>query len=44
MLLSAVDVAYGIEPIPEQPGWSGFVTNGAGVLDARTNMVAGINV
>lgn len=43
-LLSAFDAAYGIEPIPEQPGWSGFVTAGAGVLDASTNMVAGIDV
>jgi Protein of unknown function (DUF2860) len=35
--------AHAIEPIPEQPGWSGFVTLGVGVLSAETNQVAGID-
>jgi len=36
-------VADAIEPIPEKPGWSGFVTVGVGSLSAETNMVAGID-
>ena len=34
---------HAIEPIPEQPGFSGFVTLGLGVLSAETNQVAGID-
>ena len=44
VLLAFSTSAGAIEPIPEQPGWSGFVTIGGGVLDARTNTVAGIDV
>lgn len=33
--------AQAIEPIPETPGWRGFVLAGAGYLDFRTNLVAG---
>lgn len=32
-----------IEPIPEVPGWSGFVTLGVGAASYKTNMVAGID-
>ena len=35
--------AHAIEPIPEQPGFSGFVILGVGVLSAETNQVAGID-
>lgn len=47
ILLSALFAVAGsvhaIDAIPEQPGWSGFVTVGAGGLWAQTNMVAGID-
>ena len=33
--------AQAIEPIPETPGWRGFVLGGAGYLDFKTNLVAG---
>jgi hypothetical protein len=36
-------VANAIEPVPDTPGWSGLVTMGLGALDAKTNMVAGID-
>jgi len=35
--------AHSIQPIPAEPGWSGTVTVGAGALEAKTNMVAGID-
>lgn len=35
--------AHAIEPIPEQPGFNGLVTLGLGVLNAETNLVAGID-
>lgn len=34
-------LAQAIEPIPETPGWRGFVLAGAGYLDFKTNLVAG---
>lgn len=43
-ILASCGAANAIEPIPEQTGWSGFVTVGAGVLDVKTNTVAGIDV
>ncbi len=46
LLLSAIclsGAANAIEPIPAEPGWSGFVTVGVGAVSAETNMVAGID-
>src|SRR5262245_38320148 len=46
LLLAAIGLsgaANAIEPIPAEPGWSGFVTLGVGGLSAETNMVAGID-
>jgi hypothetical protein len=46
LLLAAVVLcgsAHAIEPIPAEPGWSGFVTVGVGGVSAETNMVAGID-
>jgi hypothetical protein len=46
LLLAAVVIsgaAKAIEPIPAEPGWSGFVTVGLGVLSAKTNMVSGVD-
>ena len=36
--------AHAIDAIPEKPGWHGFLMLGAGVLQAETNMVAGIDL
>lgn len=36
--------AAAIEPIPQTPGWRGFVVLGAGYTDLRSNLVAGNNV
>jgi hypothetical protein len=33
--------AHAIEPIPETPGWGGFVLAGVGFTDLRSNFVAG---
>jgi hypothetical protein len=33
--------ARAIEPIPQTPGWRGFVVLGAGYMDLRSNFVAG---
>jgi opacity protein-like surface antigen len=33
--------AAAIEPIPETPGWRGFVVGGAGYADVKSNVVAG---
>ena len=33
--------AEAIEPIPETPGWRGFVLAGAGYIEFETNLVAG---
>jgi hypothetical protein len=35
--------ANAIEPIPGQPGWSGFVTLSLGAHSTETNLVAGID-
>ncbi|MEJ2470904.1 MAG: DUF2860 family protein [Desulfuromonadales bacterium] len=42
VLFSGVN-ALAIEPIPEEPGWSGFVNIGLAYFDAETNMVAGVD-
>ena len=34
-------VAHAIEPIPETPGWRGFVVVGAAYTDVKSNLVAG---
>lgn len=38
---AASSVALAIEPIPETPGWRGFVVLGAGYTDLESNLVAG---
>lgn len=42
-LAAMAGTASAIDPIPNEPGWSGFVNVGAGVISAKTNMVAGID-
>ena len=37
-------LASAIEPIPETPGWRGFVVLGAGYTDLKSNLVAGNSV
>ena len=34
-------VALAIEPIPETPGWRGFVVVGGGYVDLKSNLIAG---
>jgi hypothetical protein len=34
-------LASAIEPIPQTPGWRGFVVGGVGYLDVRSNLIAG---
>ena len=34
-------VAWSIEPIPQTPGWRGFVVGGAGYTEVKSNVVAG---
>jgi len=41
MALAASLPAGAIEPIPQAPGWRGFVVVGAGYTDLRSNLVAG---
>jgi len=43
-ILAVCSSAGAIEPIPDKPGWSGFVILGGGVAEAETNMVAGIDM
>ena len=44
--LSAIasPAALAIEPIPETPGWRGFVVVGGGYVDLKSNTVAGNNL
>jgi hypothetical protein len=42
-LIAVNGSAYAIDPIPAEPGWSGFVTFGLGSMNVETNMVAGID-
>ena len=41
--IALANSAYAIDPIPDEVGWSGFVRLGAGGLQAKTNMVEGID-
>jgi hypothetical protein len=38
---AAAPLASAIEPIPQTPGWRGFVVGGAGYTDLKSNFVAG---
>jgi len=42
-LIAVTGSAQAINPIPEQTGWSGFVTLGLGSMEAETNMISGID-
>jgi len=42
-LIAAVGSAQAINPIPGQPGWSGFVTLGVNSMDVETNTISGID-
>jgi len=37
----APPLAFAIEPIPETPGWRGFVVGGVGYTEVKSNFVAG---
>jgi len=37
----APGLAFAIDPIPETPGWRGFVVLGGGYMDLKSNFVAG---
>lgn len=41
VLLAVTHLAYAIDPIPEEPGFSGFVRLGGGVLNYASNTIAG---
>jgi hypothetical protein len=41
---AAAPLASAIEPIPQTPGWRGFVVGGAGYIDLKSNFVAGNGV
>jgi hypothetical protein len=38
---AAAPLASAIEPIPQTPGWRGFVVGGVGYTDVKSNLVAG---
>src|SRR5512140_1659096 len=38
---AAAPLAYAIDPIPETPGWRGFVVGGIGYTELKSNLVAG---
>jgi hypothetical protein len=40
----ATPAAWAIEPIPQTPGWRGFVVLGGGHVDIKSNTVAGNNL
>ncbi len=42
VLFLSVSAAYALDPIPQEPGFSGFVRAGAGVMNYKSNMVAGV--
>lgn len=42
-LIAINGAARAISPIPTQPGWSGFVILGLGSMDAKTNMISGVD-
>ena len=41
---AAAPLASAIEPIPQTPGWRGFLVGGAGYIDLKSNFVAGNGV
>nr|WP_321399296.1 DUF2860 family protein [uncultured Desulfobacter sp.] len=41
LLISIVDTAYALDPIPAKSGFSGFVRAGGGAIKYKSNMVAG---
>lgn len=41
VLFLFVNVAYALDPIPQEQGFSGFVRAGAGVISYKSNLVAG---
>ena len=43
LLVALASSAYAIEAIPQETGWSGYVRMGAGGVQAKTNMVSGID-
>jgi hypothetical protein len=44
LTVGVVPAALAIEPIPETPGWRGFVVVGAGYIDLESNVIAGNNL
>lgn len=42
-LMALNSAVQAIEPIPAETGWSGFVTLGVSAMDAKSNMVAGVD-
>jgi hypothetical protein len=44
LTVGAAPAAIAIEPIPESPGWRGFVVVGGGYADLTSNTVAGNNL
>ena len=44
LTVGMVPAALAIEPIPETPGWRGFVLLGGGYTDLKSNTVAGNNL
>jgi len=44
LAVGVAPAAFGIEPIPETPGWRGFVVVGGGYADLKSNTVAGNNL
>jgi hypothetical protein len=43
VLVAVAGSVYAIEAVPEEEGWSGYLRIGAGALQAKTNMVSGID-
>jgi len=43
VFITLTGTAYAIDPIPEEAGWSGLLRLGAGGLQAKTNMVSGVD-
>jgi len=42
-LIAINGAAQAINPIPAEPGWSGFVAFGLGSMNAKTNLISGID-
>ncbi len=43
-LMSLTSIAFAVEPVPEEAGWSGFVLFGAGYTDVKSNTVVGNDI